>query len=87
MYLIFTADLDREVYFNSFMPYLSHLHFVVEQWSKMSHDVKSILVNYGAFHLLLNELHTAPTVEVRMYNYLLLFLLFLVLFFRSLQMK
>lgn len=64
MYLIFITDLDREVFFNSYMPYLSHLHFVIEQWSKMNFDVKSVLINYGAFHLLLNELHTAPTADV-----------------------
>ena len=59
-----TVDLDREVFFNSFLPYLSHLHFVIEHWSEMNFDVKTVLVNYGAFHLLLNELHTAPTAEV-----------------------
>ena len=30
----------------------------------MCFDVKAVLLNYGAFHLLLNELHTAPTAEV-----------------------
>ena len=64
LYLFFTVDLDREVFFNSFLPYLSHLHCIIGHWSKMSFDVKIVLVNYGAFHLLLNELHTAPTAEV-----------------------
>ena len=64
----FTTDLDREVFFNSFLPYLSRLHFIIEQWSRMNFDVKAVLINYGAFHLLLNELHTAPTAEVSMYN-------------------
>lgn len=74
MYLCY-LDLDREVFFNSYLPYLSHLHFVIEQWSKLNFDVKTVLVNYGAFHLLLNELHTAPTAEVCMHNYIIIYVL------------
>ena len=59
-----TVDLDREVFVNNLFPYLSYLHFIIEHWSKMNFDVKTVLVNYGAFHLLLNELHTAPTAKV-----------------------
>lgn len=69
MYSIFTTDLEREVFFNGFLPYLSQLHFIIEHWSTMNFDVKTVLINYGAFHLLLNELHTAPTAEVSIVIY------------------
>ena len=46
------------------MGYLQDLHICIEQWSRMDINVKKVLVDYGAFHLLLNELHTAPTTKV-----------------------
>ena len=46
------------------MDYLQHLHFCIERWSRMDTNVKEVLIDYGAFHLLLNELHTAPTTKV-----------------------
>ena len=58
------SDHDRVSYFKTFFPYFTQLHFVLEQWSRMDFDVKNAMVNYGAFHLLLNELHTAPTAKV-----------------------
>jgi len=67
MYLLYTLYYianDRFSYYNSFFPYFTQLHFVLEQWSRMDFDVRSVMIDYGAFHLLLNELHTAPTAKV-----------------------
>ena len=60
----FCLDLERKIYFTSLMPYLRYLHSVFQSWSEMSTKIQSTLVNYGAFHLMLNELHTAPTAQV-----------------------
>ena len=62
------SDLDREVYFNSLMPYLCYLNFAIERWSRMDQPVKTVLLNYGGFHLLLNEIHTASTTKVIWYE-------------------
>lgn len=57
------ADVDRTVYITLLVEYLRYLHFVVEQWSRMN-GMQEILVECGAFFLLLNELHTASTTPV-----------------------
>ena len=64
LYILYYIDNDRLSYYNSFFPYFTQLHFALELWSRMEFDVKSVMVDYGAFHLLLNELHTAPTAKV-----------------------
>ena len=45
------------------LEYLQFLHFIIEQWSRMN-GVQELLVEFGAFYLLLNELHTASTTHV-----------------------
>lgn len=45
------------------LEFLRFLHFIIEQWSRMS-GVQELLVEFGAFYLLLNELHTASTATV-----------------------
>lgn len=61
--MAFPADVDRGVYVSVFFEYLNFLHFVIEQWSRMD-GLQEILVECGAFYLLLNELHTASTTTV-----------------------
>lgn len=58
-----SADVDRGIYVTVLLEFLHLLHFAVEQWSRMD-DVQEILVEHGAFYLLLNELHTASTAPV-----------------------
>jgi len=59
-----TAGPDQETYFSNLIFYLSNLHMGLEQWSGMNIDINSVLVRFGGFHLLLKELHTAPTAPV-----------------------
>ena len=55
-------------YITLLLEYLRFLHFVVEQWSRMD-NVQEILLKYGAFFLLLNELHTASITPVSIHDY------------------
>ena len=57
------SDVDRTAYVTLLVKFLEYLHFIVEQWSRMD-DMQEILVKCGAFYLLLNELHTAPSTDV-----------------------
>ena len=60
-----STALDREMYFTSLMNYLFNLLSAIEEWSRMDYSVQLSLVNNGAFYLLLNELHTAPSAKVQ----------------------
>ena len=57
------TDIDRGVYVTILLEYLQFLHFIIEQWSRMN-GVQELLLECGAFYLLLNELHTASTTHV-----------------------
>ena len=49
------------------LEFLQFLHFIIEQWSRMK-GVQELLMEFGAFYLLLNELHTASTTAVSKIN-------------------
>jgi len=57
-------DIDKMAYSASFMVFHQCLHMCIEPWSRMGATVQWALVDHGAFHLLLNEFHTASTTMV-----------------------
>ena len=57
-------DIDKVAYSACLKEFLQYLHCCIETWSRMGTSVHWALVDHGAFHLLLNEFHTASTTMV-----------------------
>ena len=57
-------DIDKMAYSACLKEFLQYLHCCIETWSRMGASVQWALVDHGAFHLLLNEFHTASTTMV-----------------------
>lgn len=57
-------DIDKVAYSACLKEFLQYLHWCIETWSRMGASVQWALVDHGAFHLLLNEFHTASTTMV-----------------------
>lgn len=57
-------DIDKVAFSACLKEFLQYLHWCIETWSRMGTTVQWALVDHGAFHLLLNEFHTASTTMV-----------------------
>ena len=57
--ILILLDLDQMAYTMCLKMYLDDLNWCIERWSRMGTAIQSILVDHGAFHLLLNELYMA----------------------------
>ena len=61
---LLVSEIEKKEFVKCVLQFLHVFQFCVEHWSKISSDVQKALIDYGAFHLILNEFHTAPSTEV-----------------------